>query len=286
MRNPMLLAFGSAIFGLSSLLVPGIYGDELAVRLKADLKSTTNSLGMELVLITPEKSAKVIPHSIDDRESWEERSAAAATRPFYIGKTEVTQAQWVAVMASSPWANEREARLGQNLAATCMAWDDIQVFCKKLTEREKRGRFRLPTEAEWEYACSAGTRTRYSFGDDETALDHYAWNADNAEKKGEEYAHAVARKRPNPFGLFDMHGNAFEAVEGLYAQEQESLYPSKKGSLHVGMGGSWRSRRIAVEAGQVVASTPDCGSRQRAWFGATYRSGELGFRVAWTPDEE
>lgn len=284
MRNSVLL--GLAIVGNSALLVSGIHGDEAAVRPNTDLKTITNSLKMELVLITPEQSAKEIPRSTEVRESWEERSAAAAKNRFYIGKTEVTQAQWVAVMATSPWKDQREARDGKKLAATCMPWDDIQAFCKELTEKEKHGKYRLPTEAEWEYACSAGTKTRYSFGDDQTQLDQYAWNADNAEKIGEEYAHEVAQKRPNPFGLFDMHGNAFEMVEGLYEAELEILHPSKKGNIHVAMGGSWRSRRIAVEGGQVVVSTPTCFSRERIWFASTYRGGELGFRVAWTPDEE
>jgi formylglycine-generating enzyme required for sulfatase activity len=98
-----------------------------------------------------------------------------------------------------------------------MSWDDAAEFCDKLTSQEQMaGRlpsglaYRLPTHAEWEYACRAGTRTRYSFGNDASKLGDYAWFYKNTEKIGEPYAHEVRLKKANPWGLHDMHGNVFE----------------------------------------------------------------------------
>jgi len=119
------------------------------------------------------------------------------TKPFYIGKYEVTQEQWEAVMGDNP-----SVLKGEKLPVTNVSWDDCQKFIKNLNAKTNGG-YRLPTEAEWEYACRAGTTTTYSFGDKITPEDA---NGDSKIAKPV----AVGGYKPNAFGLFDMHGNVFE----------------------------------------------------------------------------
>jgi formylglycine-generating enzyme required for sulfatase activity len=90
-----------------------------------------------------------------------------------------------------------------------VSWDDAVAHCKKLSEAEGKT-YRLPTEAKWEYACRAGTNTTWSFGDDEKVLGDYAWYDKNAWDIGEEFTHQVGLKKPNGFGIYDMHGNLWE----------------------------------------------------------------------------
>jgi formylglycine-generating enzyme required for sulfatase activity len=94
--------------------------------------------------------------------------------------------------------------------------DDAVEFCRRLSKQEGV-EYRLPTEAEWEYACRAGTTTAFSFGDDEAKLGQYAWYDKNAWDIGEKYAHRVGQKLPNPWGLYDMHGNVWEWCQDWYA---------------------------------------------------------------------
>ena len=142
------------------------------------------------------------------------------TKSFYLGRTEVTQGQWKAVMGTTPWNSEKFVKEGDDYPATNVGWEDAVEFCRKLSEKEGV-EYRLPTEAEWEYACRAGTTTAYSFGDDESQLGEYAWIEENTVDVGEKYAHIVGQKKPNPWGLYDMHGNVFEWCQDWYGE-----YPS------------------------------------------------------------
>jgi formylglycine-generating enzyme required for sulfatase activity len=161
---------------------------------------------------------------------------------FYMQTTEVTQGQWKAVMGTEPWKGKGDVREGANYAATHVSWDDAIAYCKKLSEAEDKT-YRLPTEAEWEYACRAGTETAWSFGDDEKALGDYAWYRENTTDIGEEYAHQVELKKPNAFGLYDMHGNVYEWCHdyyGVYKQSPAQDPPGPaRGSFRVLRGGSW-----------------------------------------------
>jgi len=145
------------------------------------------------------------------------------TQGFYLGKYEITQGQWAAVMGTRPWqqwqadfetkgwAEEGQTVLeGQNYAAPWINWNDAQAFVEALDAGAGSPLYRLPTEAEWEYACRAGTSTLWSFGDDEGQLDEYAWYGANTCDIGECWPHEVGTKLPNPWGLFDMHGNLTE----------------------------------------------------------------------------
>ena len=135
---------------------------------------------------------------------------------FYLGKYEITQGQWEAVMGTTPWAGRDEVRANSSHPAVYISWEDVQAFISRLNAAAGDSLYRLPTEAEWEYACRAGTRTRWSFGDDASQLTDYAWYEGNASNVGEFYAHTVGTKLPNAWGLYDMHGNVAEWVQDWY----------------------------------------------------------------------
>lgn len=128
---------------------------------------------------------------------------------FYMSKHEVTQAQWQAVMGSNPsltWSNPSSS-IGDNLPVVQVSWNDAQEFIRKLNVRNDGYTYRLPSEAEWEYACRAGTTGDYAGN-----LDAMAWYDKNSGGK----THPVGQKQPNAFGLYDMHGNAYEWCEDWY----------------------------------------------------------------------
>jgi formylglycine-generating enzyme required for sulfatase activity len=157
------------------------------------------------------------------------------TKPFYLGNHEVTQEQWEAVMGSNPSHFKGPKNPVENVS-----WDDCQQFLVKLNAKSggKGSKFVLPTEAQWEYACRAGSTGKYCFGDDE-ALGEYAWYAANAELK----THPVGEKKPNTFGLHDMHGNVWEWCQDWYGEYgaeavRDPIGPTK-GSGRVYRGGGW-----------------------------------------------
>ncbi len=166
------------------------------------------------------------------------------TRPFYLSACEVTQQQYEEVMDARPWEGKPLVREGADYAASYVTWNDAVEFCRRLSERENQT-YRLPTEAEWEYACRAGTTTRWSFGDDAKSLDEYAWYEANAYQAGRQYPHRVGGRLPNPWALYDMHGNLWEWCSDWYApydpRIKEAVDPSgpEKGRHHVWRGGSF-----------------------------------------------
>jgi formylglycine-generating enzyme required for sulfatase activity len=189
---------------------------------------TTNSIGMEFILIPPGRFRMGSPKEEKNRAAeYEEEVEVTLTRVFGLGKTEVTKGQWETIMETTPWLRlsgvKESALLGVKHDATYPAqgvsWDDAMEFCKKLTERERRtGRlpkdweYTLPTEAQWEFACRAGTTTAYGFGSDARELTNFGWFGMNhgGNTQDEKYAHEVGLKKPNNWGLSDMHGNIHE----------------------------------------------------------------------------
>ena len=129
---------------------------------------------------------------------------------FYLGRFELTQEQWESVMGTRPWAGESNVQEGERYAAAHTSWNDAQSLVDRLNACADSQVYRLPAEAEWEYACRAGTTTRWSFGDDEADLNDHAWYTDNVQQVGELYPHLVGTKRANPWELHDMHGNVSE----------------------------------------------------------------------------
>ena len=171
------------------------------------------------------------------------------TEPFYLGKYEVTQQQWKAVTGDNPSMFEGPSNPVEQV--TC---DDCEAFLAKLNEQHGGSGwvFRLPTEAEWEYACRAGSITRWCFGDEEASLGEYAWYRSNSGHS----AHPVGVKKPNAWGLYDMHGNV-----------SEWCGPTSLSSP-VYRGGCWGS------------SGRNCRSTWRYRIVPSVRSHDLGFRVA------
>ena len=147
------------------------------------------------------------------------------SRPFHLGRTEITQAQWEAVTGSRPWAGLDFVREGAEYPAVNVSWFEVRRFAERLNALAGADLYRLPTEAEWEYACRAGTVTRWSFGDDADRLDDYAWHTGNTWDLDERYAHAVATRDPNPWGLHDMHGNVNEWVQDWYSADYYGTAP-------------------------------------------------------------
>lgn len=211
-----------------------------------------NGLGLRLVWcpagqFTMGSPATETWRSDDNRENQVE---VTLSRGFWLGKTEVTQGEWEKVMGTRPWQGESLVREGSSYPATHVSWDDAMEFCGKLTSQEKEAgrlsigwRYTLPTEAQWEYACRAGSRTAYGFGDDASRLGDYAWYDKNGWDVGEKYAHEVGRKRANAWCLHDMHGNVWEWCSDWYGDRlpggRDPSGPLRGGSDRVLRGGSW-----------------------------------------------
>jgi formylglycine-generating enzyme required for sulfatase activity len=183
------------------------------------------------------------------------------TKPFWLGVHQVTQGQWERVMGTTPWKGKGYTIEGADVAATYISWHDAVAFCERLSKQDGR-RYRLPTEAEWEWACRAGTATAYSFGDDEQRLGEYAWFDGNAQLKDEPYAHRVGQKWPNPFGLYDVHGNVWEwcsdwhgDVSPVDTTSQDPQGPAS-GSFRVLRGGSWGTGPVGLRSSLRHCRTP------------------------------
>ena len=155
---------------------------------------------------------------------------------FYLGRSAVTQKQWKTIMKNNPSHFK-----GEDRPVEMISWADAQQFIMKLNEIEGTDKYRLPSEAEWEYACRAGTQTRCFFGEDESILDEYAWHIENSGGK----THAVGLKKPNPWGLYDMHGNVWEWVQDKWHENYNgapldgTAWEEGNSSNRVSRGCSW-----------------------------------------------
>ncbi len=225
----------------------------------------TNSAGMEFVLIPDGEFMMGSPSGESGADADENPlHKVMIGEPFYLGKYEVTQEQWQKVMGNNPSHFK-----GGRLPVERISWEEAREFIQKLNEIEKTDRYRLPSEAEWEYACRAGSSARYSFGYDVSSLEEYAWYDANSGDK----THPVGQKNPNPWGLYDMHGNVWEWVQDGWhdsyygAPSDGSARESESNSLKVRRGGSWEG------------SSGYCRAANRGNSGSGYRSSGLGFRV-------
>jgi formylglycine-generating enzyme required for sulfatase activity len=234
-------------------------------------KTFTNSIGIEFMLI-PAGSFMMgaDKHFEDAADNETPRHKVNISKPYYLGKYEVTQEQWVAVMESYP--SEFKAR---KRPVEMVSWNHVQMFIHKLNLKEGTQKYRLPTEAEWEYAARAGSSEKYCFGDDEGRLSQYAWYNRNSGKKTQ----PVGQLKPNAWGLYDMHGNVYEWVMDRYDENYYSKSPStdpegpSSGSSRVIRGGCW------------LLSAGDCRSAHRTGFSPGDRHSTVGFRLAISPSQ-
>jgi formylglycine-generating enzyme required for sulfatase activity len=232
---------------------------------------TVPDLGLVLVPIPAGTFTMGSPDSEQGRGNDEgPQTQVTLTRAFWLGRTEVTQAQWEAVIRNNPSGFK-----GADLPVEQVSWDDAMAFCRRLTERERAaGRlpdgyvYTLPTEAQWEYACRAGTTGPYA-GDGN--LDDMGWYSQNSGNT----THPVGQKRPNAWGLYDMHGNVWEWCRDWYGNYPGGLVRDPtgpaSGSYRVNRGGCWNY------------PATECHSASRYFLGPGDRLYFFGFRLALSP---
>lgn len=189
------------------------------------------------------------------------------TRPFYIGKHPVTQAQWQAVMGSNPSHFK-----GAENPVEMVSWEDAQAFLQKLNQKENTMHYRLPTEAEWEYAARAGTKTEFFWGEDEKKLGEYAWFRENSGNR----THPVGTKIANPWGLHDVYGNVYEWVADWYGAYSAAACQDPRGPAS-GLRRTWRG-------GSWFNDARFCRSARRGSNAPVLRYDNLGLRLALAPD--
>lgn len=208
---------------------------------------------MEFVLIRPGSFMMGSDKGADDEKPVHK---VTITKPFYIGKYEVTQEQWHAVMDSHPSNFEGTKNPVENVS-----WNDCQTFLTKLKKKAPGNVFNIPTEAQWEYACRAGSTTEYCYGDDVDRLGEYAWYSSNSGST----THPVGEKKTNAWGLYDMHGNVWKWCRDRYGSYASG---AQTGNERVLRGGSWG------------ANASYCRSASRYKAPSDYRNFKLGFRVS------
>ncbi|WP_233085017.1 formylglycine-generating enzyme family protein [Methanococcoides orientis] len=221
-----------------------------------------NSIGMKFVLIHDGEFMMGSPDDEEGRYYYREGPVHEVMigNDYYLGKYEVTQKQWAMVMGNNP-----SYVVGNNRPVEGISWDDAQEFVKKLNSLEGTDKYRLPSEAEWEYACRAGTNTKYYFGDDEADLHKYAWYS------GDIYS--VGHLNPNSWGLYDMHGNVYEFV-------QDEWHSGYEGAPEVGT--AWDegiSDIRTLRSGSVNADPSTCRSASRTSIEPDIRLNNVGFRL-------
>ena len=209
------------------------------------------------------------------RSDFETLHQVTISKPFYIQTTMVTQGQWKKVMGNNPSCFKEYFgyfRGNDKFPVERVSWNDVQKFIRELNQMEGRNKYSLPTEAEWEYACRAGSKTAYCFGDDYERLGQYAWYNKNSGNK----THPVGQKKPNTWGLYDMHGNLFELC-----QDWDGDYPA--GSVTDPVGPSKGLRRVC-RGGSYYELANDCCSSSRNCTMPDDRLCNRGFRLLRTAE--
>jgi formylglycine-generating enzyme required for sulfatase activity len=220
---------------------------------------------MEFVLISAgsfRMGGDKVSEQAEDHEN--PRHIVKLSHAFLMGKYAVTQKQWSEVMGTNPSEFRDDLRPVERVS-----WHDVQVFTQKLNTKEATSSYRLPTEAEWEYAARAGSESAYTFGSDRNRLSQYAWY----KKSSEGQTHSVGQLNPNAWGLYDMHGNVHEWCQDWFDRSYYSQSPSldplgpSKGLAKALRGGDWGSEDWYCRSASRSLSSPD------------RRSNRVGFRL-------
>lgn len=236
-----------------------------------EIAKTFSSLssGIEFVLIP---AGEFFMGSNDS--SWEKPvHKVIINKPFYIGEYPVTQRQWELIMNGKKHINHNNLKV-LYYPKTWISWYEANQFIRKLNKMENTDKYRLPSEAEWEYACRAGTTTRYFFGDDESKLAGYAWYDENSDSN----THPVGIKNPNQWGLYDTYGNVLELCQDKWHDNYEGA-PSD--------GSSWRDIKARIDSapshvmrgGSYNNQSKSCSSSSRGKVPFLRSTSNLGFRV-------
>jgi len=233
-----------------------------------DVFDLGNRVKLEMAWIPPGTFTMGSPSTEENAHEDEIQHHVQLTKGYWLGKTEVTQAQWEQVMGTNPSANK-----GQDLPVENVSWKDCKEFIQRLNARlsGKGGGFRLPTEAEWEYACRAGGRGRYCFGDNDAELGVYAWYEGNSKGKTK----PVGTRRANALGLYDMHGNVREWCE-------DSCEEYRSGNVTDPLARATHLPDRITRGGSYDDDATYCRSAYRGDTGSLAQSGDLGFRLART----
>jgi len=229
--------------------------------------------GPEMVWLEPGRFNMGSPVDEQGRDPDENpRHEVTLSNGFWIGKFEITQNQYRAIKRRNPSHFQ-----GGDNPVEKVSWNDAIAYCERLTKRHQMEipagyTFRLPTEAEWEYACRAGTTSKFSFGNNDSELGDYGWFLDTSNFE----THPGGRKNPNPWGLYDMHGNVWEWCMDPYLDSYVDRNPSGRSaedafSERVFRGGGWSYL------------SEDCRSANRDWGKPSLKNSDLGFRIVLGP---
>jgi formylglycine-generating enzyme required for sulfatase activity len=194
------------------------------------------------------------------------------SKPFYLQTTPVTQGQWKRVMGKNP---SMFTKCGEDCPVESVSWEDAQEFLKRLNQMESSNNYRLPTEAEWEYACRAGTTTRYYWGDEEPVCEPGPKNGarvDDNSKCDDKGPAPVKTYAPNHWGLYDMHGNIWELCQDWFGKFATGHVTDPKGPT------SGKGR--VIRGGSYAGDPWEIGAADRNWRPADDSSPYIGFRVA------
>ncbi|MDP6700355.1 MAG: formylglycine-generating enzyme family protein, partial [Candidatus Latescibacteria bacterium] len=261
--------FGSRCDTAAVDAVDAVDEDAPALHLSQEILGATT---MDFSLIRAGSFSMGSPSDEESRESDEgPQREIAISAAFYLGQYEVTQGQWTAVMGTKPWEGLPASSDQADHPAVYISWQDALSFVQTLNAVAGDSLYRLPSEAEWEYAARAGTATRWSFGDRASDLSTFAWTRRVPAVVSELVTHPVGSKRPNGWDLYDMHGSAAEWVLDYYGSYGADAATDPMGPLS----GSVR----VLRGGGLMLAAADTRSAARDAFDPAVRLSTFGFRI-------